>query len=453
MFENRGVLDRSPAHELALDCVEAGITAAKPERVVRERVAVDGDGELTIEADSPSVSLPGYEEVVLVGAGKAAAHVAATLEDVVGDWLSRGVVVTNDPVETEHVDVVEASHPVPDESGVEGTQRIRELLDDADDGTYVIAVFTGGGSALLPAPAGDIELQDLRTVTEDLVASGASIEAINAVRKHCSDSKGGQLARIADPAPVCTILFSDVVGDDPAVIASGPTTPDPTTFEDALTVLEAESIDAPDAVSAHLERGADGDLPETPTAGDPVFDDVSTHVLANGWTAIEAAREAAGDAGYEPLVLSSRIEGEAREVARTHAAIATEIVETGNPVEAPAVVVSGGETTVTVSGDGRGGPNCEFVLSAARSLPEGAVLVSVDTDGEDGTSGAAGGVVDAATVDDSDAATTALADNDATSYLGARDCLVRTGKTGTNVNDLRVLVVVTEREHGDPAQG
>jgi len=441
MIRNHDTLARSRTHRIALHCVVEGIEAAQPGRVVRDHVALETNG--TLEIDDSSYYLPGYEEVVVVGTGKAAAHAAAALEDVLGTWLTRGAVVTNDPVETETVDVIEASHPVPDERGREGAARIRETVADAHGGTFVLAVFTGGGSALLPAPAGDIPLADLQEVTEALVESGASIDEINAVRKHCSAVKGGQLARTADPAPVCTILFSDVVGDDPSVIASGPTTPDETTYGDALAVLDAYAIDAPASVRDHLEAGRDGERAETPGPGNEAFEHAPTHVLANAWTALDAAREAAIDVGFRPLVLSSRIEGEAREVATTHASIATEARTTGHPVEPPAVILSGGETTVTVEGDGRGGPNTEFALSAARSLPDGAVLASVDTDGEDGASGAAGAIVDGETVDDRAAARAALHGNDAASYLADRDALVETGPTGTNVNDLRVVVVPT----------
>ncbi|WP_136718138.1 glycerate kinase type-2 family protein [Halorientalis salina] len=442
MVRDRDVLAPTPAHELALDCIDAGIAAAQPERVVRERVTVD---EGTLRIDDAAYELDEYAEVVLVGGGKAAAGVAAALVDVLDDRLTGGVVVTNDPVATDRVQVIEASHPVPDERGVEGASRVRKRVAAADADTLLLAVFTGGGSALLSAPAGGLSLSDLQSVTDELLESGASIESTNAVRKHCSALKGGRLARAAAPAQVVMLLFSDVVGDDTAVIASGPTAPDPTTFADALAVLDEYGVDAPDAVREHLERGAAGDEAETPTADDAVFDRVDTHVLATGWTAIEAARETASDAGYETMVLSSHIEGEAREVGTIHAAIATEVIETGNPIEPPAVVFSGGETTVTVEGAGRGGPNSEVALSAARDLPNGAVLASVDTDGEDGRSGAAGGLVDGDTVTDVKTATAALAANDAATYLDGRDCLVRTGRTGTNVNDLRVLVVPTDR--------
>jgi hydroxypyruvate reductase len=438
MIANREALADSPAHRTALHCVEAGIRAAVPDRVVRERLALDGDH---LRVGDATYDLTAFEGVVLVGGGKAAAGVAAAVEDLLGDRLTGGVVVTNDPAPTERVAVVEASHPVPDAAGVDGAERVRETVADADAGTLVLAVVTGGASALLPAPADGIELDDLRAVTDALLDSGATIDEINAVRKHCSALKGGLLARAAAPATVVGLLFSDVVGDDLAVIGSGPTAPDPSTFADAVAVLDDYGIDAPEAVRGRLERGASGELAETPTADDSCFDRVTNHVLANAWTALDAAREAAAEAGFRTLVLSSRIEGEAREAAHTQAAVAAEIAATGNPVEPPAVVLSGGETTVTVEGDGRGGPNAEFALSAARSLPATAVLASVDTDGEDGASEAAGALVDGDTVEDRRAAAAALRANDAAGYLADRDALIETGRTGTNVNDLRALVV------------
>jgi hydroxypyruvate reductase len=438
MIANRDALADSSTHRTALHCVEAGIRAAAPDNVVRERLALDGDHLLV---DGNAYDLDEYDEVVVVGGGKAAAGVAAAVEDLLGDHLTGGVVVTNDPEPTNRITVVEASHPVPDAAGVDGAERVRETVAAADAGTLVLATVTGGASALLPAPADSVSLADLRAVTDALLDSGATIDEINAVRKHCSALKGGLLARAAAPATVVGLLFSDVVGDDLAVIGSGPTAPDPTTFADAAAVLDEYGIDAPAAVRERLEGGAAGELAETPTADDACFDRVTNHVLANGWTALDAAREAAADAGFRTLVLSSQVEGEAREAARTQAAVATEIAATGNPIEPPAVVLSGGETTVTVTGDGRGGPNAEFALSAARSLPATAVLASVDTDGEDGASGAAGALVDGDTVDDRRAATAALRNNDAAGYLDARDALIETGRTGTNVNDLRALVV------------
>jgi hydroxypyruvate reductase len=292
-----------------------------------------------------------------------------------------------------------------------------------------------------------LAIADVRDVTESLLAAGAAVAELNAVRKHCSAVKGGLLARACAPATVVSLLVSDVVGDDPAVIASGPTVPDPTTFAAALDVLDRYEVSAP-AVRGHLERGRDGATAETPTADDPAFERTTTHVLASGRTALEAARETAAARGYTPCLLSASVEGEAREAGRFHAAVASEVGESGEPVAPPAVLLSGGECTVTVRGDGVGGPNAEFALAAALDVETGVVVGSVDTDGRDGSTDAAGALVDAGTVTDSREARAALADNDSHTSLDSRGALLQTGRTGTNVNDLRVVVCEGEDSPG-----
>jgi hydroxypyruvate reductase len=444
---NRDVLGGSRAREVALECVEAGIEAAHPRTVVAEVVTFEGD---VLRVAGASYDLEAHDEVVVLGGGTAGGHVAAALEAILGERLSGGVVVTDDSVPTDRVEVVEGAHPLPDGAGREGARRVLERAQTADEGTLVLAVVAGGGSALLPAPAGDLALEDLRVVTEDLVSAGAPVEEINAVRKHCSAIEGGQLVRAVAPGTVVGLVFSDVVGDDLAAIASGPTAPDGTSYPEALGVLDEFEVEAP-AVRAHLERGVDGDHPETPTHGDPAFGCVDNHVLANAWTAIEAARRAARERGFAATVLSSTVTGEAREAVLEHLAAAENVAQHGTPVEPPAVVVSGGETTMAVRGTGTGGPNQEFGLAAALGLLpsgddasvslDGVTVAAVDTDGRDGGTDAAGALVDPTTVDDPASARAALDDNDAYPYLDARDALVFTGRTGTNVNDLRVVVV------------
>ncbi|ERH03134.1 MAG: putative glycerate kinase [Halonotius sp. J07HN6] len=440
MIDNREELARSPAHEVALDCLQAGIEAADPAELTRDAVSYDD----TLRVDDTSYALDDFDEVLVLGGGKAAAVVAAELEVILGEQLDAGVVVTDTPVSTDCVDVLAGDHPVPSEAGVASTRRLLGTADEADESTLVLGVITGGGSALMAAPAEGISLADLQSTTDALLASGATITEINAVRKHCSAIKGGRLATATQPATVHCLVVSDVVGNDLATIASGPFVADPTTYADASDVLDRYNCEVPDAVSRRLDRGGTGELDETPTAGDPVFDSVTTTIIGDGMTAVGAAADRASEAGFDPLVLSSRVRGEAREAAKTHVAIAEEIAVTGEPTSPPAVVVSGGETTVTVGGDGTGGPNQEFVLSAAVELAGGAiedaVVAAVDTDGIDGITDAAGGIVDATTVDPA-VARRALADNDATAALAAADALVSTGPTGTNVNDLRVVVV------------
>ena len=439
MIEDRDRLGGSPERQLALECLEAGIESARPDAVVHQSVQLEEDA-LVIEGTR--YPLAEYAEIVVVGGGKAAAGVAAALEDVLGDRLARGAVVTNDPRPTDRVEVHEGDHPVPSTRGVEGAQRVLSFASDADAETLVLAVITGGASALLPAPAEGISLADLQAVTNALLESGATIHEINAVRKHLSAIKGGRLAQTASPATVVGLIFSDVVGNDLDVIASGPTAPDASTYAEAKSVLDRFGIDPPESIRDRLERGVAGDIDETPRAGDPVFDQVTNHVLADGFTALTAAEEVAREDGSKCTILSSRVRGEAREAAKTQVAIAEEVLATGNPLNPPAVVLTGGETTVTVRGDGTGGPNQEFALSAAIELDADHVVVAaVDTDGSDGATDAAGALVDAATVTDVDQARDALDDNDAYPYLSGRDALITTGPTGTNVNDLRVVVI------------
>ena len=469
MFENRARLARSPRHDLALDCIAAGVEAAHPERVVRERVALDDDtlrvAAGTTTATAHEVDLSGVDRLLVVGGGNAAGTAAEALEGVLGDRIDGGVVVTDDPVPCERVRVRAGDHPVPAARNVEATREVIALARSAGPDDLVLVVVTGGGSALLAAPADGIALADLRATTEELLASGAAIDEVNAVRKHLSAVKGGGLARAAAPAPVVGLVFSDVVGNDPGTIASGPTAPDPTTYADALAVLDRYGVGVTEAVREHLEAGERGERAETP-ADPAALGDVTNRVLADSLTALEAAADVASERGYTPLVLSSRTRGEAREAAKTHVAVAEECAASGNPVEPPAVLLAGGEVTVAGAGSGaegsgdaggrgRGGPNAEFGVSAALELAGGdrpasaVVAASVDTDGIDGDSEAAGALVDGDTAADPAAAREALANHTTATYLADRNAAVATGPTGTNVNDLRVFVVGGRDGAGD----
>ncbi|MFC5365853.1 glycerate kinase type-2 family protein [Salinirubrum litoreum] len=476
--------------DLTRRCLDAGIAAADPRRAAAERLTLDGDDLLVPtggEGGAPTTTgestagydLSAFDRVLVGGGGKAVGGLAHGLLDRLGDRIDEGVVVTTDAGSAEKgesrggadaaaigpVRVLPGDHPTPSERGVRSTEAVLELADEATADDLFVVLLTGGGSALLTAPAPGLTLADLRQTTDALLASGADIREINAVRKHCSAIKGGHLARRASPATVLGLAISDVVGDDLATIASGPTAPDPSTFRDAHDVLDRYGIDAPAAVRDRLRRGADGGGEETPKPGDPVFDDVRTVVLANGHTALSAAREAAEatgpGSGVETCLLTGRLRGEASVVGQTLTGIAEEVAATGNPVSPPAVLVAGGETTVTVTGSGVGGPNGELALSAAVEFVDWpavggetpVALGSVDTDGRDGSTDAAGALVDQTTVggDESDRpglghARDALADDDSHGYLGARGALVHTGPTGTNVNDLVVLVVGTPEE-------
>lgn len=438
-IRNREELATTPARNLALDCVEAGIEAAHPREVVRASVSLAGD---VLTVGDATYDLSAYEEILLVGGGKATGTVATVLADVLGDRLTGGAIVTTESVSIPGVESFQGGHPVPNEEGVAGARRVLELADGAGEETLLLAVITGGGSALMTAPAEGIGLADVQAVTDAMLEAGMEIHDINAVRKHVSAIKGGNLARRAAPATVTTLVFSDVVGNNLSVIASGPTVPDDSTYADALDALDRHAVEAPPAVRDRLEAGAAGDVPETPDAADATFAGVDTHVLADGMTAIRATREVAAEAGYRTLVLSSRLRGEATEAAKIHAGIAEECHATGTPVEPPAVLLSGGELTVTVRGEGSGGPSTEFALASALEIEEaGTTVAAVDTDGIDGHSDAAGGLVDADTVADAGEARGALANSDAATYLREHGGALVTGPTGTNVNDLRVVVL------------
>ena len=480
-FRDRERLARTPAHEAALDCLAAGIEAALPERLVRDAVSI-ADGSLRVAGAGDAgdeYGLDAYDRIVLLGAGKAAAGAARSLASALDRSdreVDEGIVVTDDPPDGERggstdpsatagIDVLPGDHPLPSDRGVESARRVLDAAERAGSNDLVLAAITGGGSALLAVPAARLSVGDLRELTSELLASGASIDEINAVRKHCSAVKGGQLARAAAPATVVTLAVSDVIGDPLDTIASGPTVPDPSTYADALAVLDRYALDAPAAVRGRVQAGVDGEVPETPAAGDPAFDGSTAFVVGNGRTALDAAASAAADRGYEPMVLSASVRGDAREAGTTHAAIAEECVARGSPVEPPAVLLSGGETTVTLSdaGDpGTGGPNAEFAASAGLALAEGpvgggtggesgaatretagdprVVVASVDTDGLDGPTDAAGAVADATTLDP-EGARDALDRHDTYPLLDDAGALLRTGPTGTNVNDLRAIVV------------
>ncbi|MFD1511971.1 glycerate kinase type-2 family protein [Halomarina rubra] len=419
--------DRAARYDLARECIEAGVAAADPERAVTDQLSLDGE---SLTAGEWTVDLAGYDRVVVAGGGKASAAVTRGLVAVLGERLDDGLVVTDgDDAGTDPVDVALGDHPVPSERNVAATDRLCDLLDAADERTLVLAPVTGGGSALLAAPT--VPLGEFRDLTEALVESGATINEINAVRKRLSRVKGGRLAARAAPATVLALLVSDVVGDDPATVASGPFTPDETGVDEALAVLSRYDVDASDAVRQAVE---------TATTHAGPFEHVHTHLLASGRTAIDAAADRAREAGYDPLVLSSRMRGEARELALAHVAVAEEVLASGDPAPPPLALLSGGELTVTVRGDGVGGPNLEFALAAALECPPHVTLVSVDTDGRDGGTDVAGAAVDSATVEDVARARQSLASNDTLPHLGERDALL-TVDSATNVNDLRVVLV------------
>ncbi len=438
MINNRETLARTPTHEHVCRAIEAGIDAATPAMVLASGLDYQ-NGELTVGREV--VDLDEFDRVLVVGGGNGAGAVTAELEAQLGDRIDGGVVVTDNPTETTRVEQIEGTHPLPSAANIEGTRRLLDTARETTADDLVLTVITGGGSALLCSPA-DISLEKYRSVTATLLESGATIDEINAVRKHLSTIKGGQLARELAPATVVGLVFSDVVGNRLDVIASGPITPDESTYEDATRVLDRYGIDVPDSVRELLEAGRQGERPETPGPGATIFEGVRTEILADNRTALDAAAETLADCGYQTAILSDQIEGEASDVGGVHSQIAHACETTGEPFSPPIALLSGGETTVTVTGDGSGGPNQEFALRVAVDIAGTDVIAgAVDTDGIDGSTEVAGGLVDGETVDDSRQAEQALDANDAFGYLDERTCLVRTGPTGTNVNDLRILLV------------
>ncbi|MXX03159.1 MAG: glycerate kinase [Gemmatimonadetes bacterium] len=427
---------------------DAALQAVDPAAAIRRHVVREGN---QLNIGGRCCDLDRFENVYVVGTGKAGSVMAGAMESLLGDRLTGGVVNVKYGHATplRCVKAVEAGHPIPDAAGVGGTEQIVELLASLGEDDLVFCLLSGGGSALLPLPAEGVTLEEKQAVTELLLQCGATINETNTVRKHISRVKGGQLARLASPARLVSLVLSDVIGDPLDIIASGPTVPDESTFADCRAILEKYGLRdrLPDTVIRHLDAGSKGTVPETPDSGDPVFGRTQTVMVANNRQALDSARIEAERRGYNPLVLSSSIDGETREVARIYAAMAREIEGYGDPVRRPACVISGGETTVTLKGGGKGGRNQEFVLATVSGI-EGlkrTVVFSAGTDGTDGPTDAAGAVADGHTLVraaemglDADAC---MDRSDAYHFFEPLGDLVMTGPTHTNVMDLRLLLV------------
>jgi hydroxypyruvate reductase len=441
VIDNAEGLGTSALRRAMLEGITAGIAAARPQRALRDAIALDGS-RLTVAEEG--YDLDAYDDVLVLGGGNVAGQVASVLEDVFGRPLE-GVVVSDTAASTEGLTVAPGDHPLPTERNVEATRRVLERADVVTDSTLVLCIVGGGASALLAAPAAGIPLEDLRETFDRLLKSGADVGAINTVRKHVSSIKGGRLAEALAPADVVGLVFSDVVGDDLATIASGPLWADETTYADALEVLETFDVEVPPSVRDHLEAGDRGERSETPSDAS-AFDHVETTLVANADTALAAARSAIESAGVEVSTVSTSVTGPAPEAGRRFVALPSGLDAPADSSGQSRVFLGAGETTVNVVEGGVGGPSQSFALSGAIDLAsdpptDEVVLASVDTDGIDGASDAAGAIVDATTVDDVDAAREALAASDAGTYLADRDAQIRTGPTGTNVNDLYLVGV------------
>lgn len=418
---------------LLIESFHAAVAAADPLRIVPRHLPQPPKGR-----------------TLVVGAGKAAASMAKAVED---HWpekaLLSGLVITRyrHGLPTRRIRVVEAGHPVPDESGEAAAREILEEVKRLGPDDLVLALVSGGGSSLLSLPAPGITMADLKAVTRKLLACGASIQEMNTVRKHLSLIQGGRLAA-ASRAPVLALVISDVTGDDPTHIASGPFAPDPTTYDDALAILKDYRIDPPPTVLDHLKRGQAGDIAETPKPGDPAFARVENRVIATAHASLVAAGEYFRRHRIPVAILGDSVTGEAREVAQVYAALVREVRSYAHPWQPPVALLSGGETTVTVRGSGRGGRNCEFLLALTVELGglPGVHALACDTDGIDGTGENAGAICGPDSLERARAlgleAKACLADNDGYTFFERLGDLVTTGPTRTNVNDYRAILIL-----------
>jgi len=459
--ETKAQTDAIKAHIESI--FRSGLDRVDPAAMVRSCLRVEGGerGEtlvLRTELEEASYALSGYDRILVTGMGKAGARMALGVEEVLGARIAGGVVA----VKAGHIEALgrirlaEASHPVPDESSTRAAAQVLELARGIDERCLVIVLISGGGSSILCAPAPGISLEDKAETTRLLLASGATIQEVNCVRKHLSAVKGGRLAAAFAPATILALVLSDVIGDDLDAIASGPTVPDPTTWKDAWSVIERYRLSGrlPTRVEGLLRGGAEkrpGAAPDTPKPGDAAFARSRTILLGTNRLALMAAETRARELGYRTLLLTSRLTGEAREAAHLFLGIGKDIAASGFPLARPACVIAGGETTVTLRGKGKGGRNQEMALSflaALRKAPkdgEGLMFLAASTDGSDGPTDAAGAFAHAAMLDLAAAkgleAEDYLARNDSYAFFDRIGGLLRTGPTNTNVCDIQVLLV------------
>ncbi|MFT5730651.1 MAG: glycerate 2-kinase [Desulforhopalus sp.] len=434
--------------EDAKDIFQAGLAAVAPGAAVKKFCTRQGS---CFRVDGQEYDLDDFERVVVLGAGKAGAAMAKSVEDLLLDRIDEGLIVVKyghlEPLEK--IRIIEAGHPLPDVNGYSGAKAMLELAKTADEHTLIICLISGGGSALMPSPVSGVSLGDKQKTTELLLDCGADIHEINTIRKHLSELKGGGLARASFPATMVCLVLSDVVGDDLDSIASGPCVADSKTFSDCNRIIKQYALEdeIPLAVIEHLDQGARGLVEETPKEGSVIFDNIFTVVVGCNYEALQVSKEKAEELGYNTLLLSSLIEGETKDAAAFHMALAKEIVLHNEPVTRPACLISGGETTVTIEGQGKGGRNQEFVLATAMKMEnmQNTVVLSAGTDGTDGPTDAAGAITDSTVLDRAEDAGLVplqyLKNNDSYHFFDALGDLYKTGPTNTNVMDVRILLV------------
>jgi glycerate 2-kinase len=429
------------------------LSAVDPSRILKERIRIEGDHlSIKMEGDSEKTfDLKSFNKIFLAGTGKASNSMAQAIEELFGERVTKGVITTKygHLLPLKQTQTIEAGHPIPDRNGYQGAKKIQRLLKESGPDDLVIFLLSGGGSALLPFPEDGVELKEKQEVTQLLLDSGADIKEINTVRKHISRMKGGWVAKWAYPSTVIAFILSDVVGDQLDIIGSGPTVPDPSTFEEAWEILKKYDLlnEMAPSVRKHLQLGKEGKVKETPKPGEAVFERVSNILIGSNILALREAKREAESLGFNAVILSSLIEGETREASRFHTAVAKEVISSGNPVPRPACILSGGETTVTIKGNGRGGRNQEFALAGALEISgvEKIVILSGGTDGTDGPTDASGALADHTTVQRAVAMglnpIAHLENNDAYPFFQKLGDLLITGPTHTNVMDVRVILV------------
>jgi len=451
LIDNAKTPELRRARGILIEVVKKAIASVDPSIAMRRRLRKDGT---RLRVGDQEFDLSKAGKIVVVGGGKASGRMAEVLEEIIGNRITGGVVNVSEGTAAEHrlrrIKLIEAGHPLPTEASVKGAEEMMDIVSGLGPNDIVICLLSGGGSALVTLPAEGISLEELRETTQLLLKSGASIQEVNAVRKHLSGIKGGQLAKAAYPARIITLSISDVVGDRLDTIASGPTYPDSTTFSDALTVIDKYRLTekVPRNVLKHLKLGAGGKVPETPKPGEKYFLNTFHEIIASNADAVRAAAEVGKSHGLEVSVLTTTMQGEAREVGTHLVSISKKVAEANKPVSRPALLISGGETTVTVKGKGKGGRNQELMLAAAIGISglENVAIASFSTDGIDGPTDSAGAVADGFTLkrakhlklDPLDY----LERNDSYSFFKELGDLLVTGPTGTNVADVACLILI-----------
>lgn len=438
--------DTSELTNIALELFHQGIAAADPKTSVKRHLTLSKD---TLTADGKHYPLKNFEHIYVVGAGKAAAPMASALEELLSERITGGAVVVkyHHTAPLNNIQLIEAGHPLPDENSLTGAKTILEILSKCTHRDLVLCVISGGASSLLTLPVPTVSLQDVQQLTQQLLASGADIHEINTLRKHLSLVKGGQLARAAYPATMLCLILSDVIGDDLSTIASGPTVPDPTTYQDCENIIRKYKLQLSPSIKKHLSAGLRGEASETPNPGDHLFNKVCNIIVGNNYQAIEAMAQRARELSFNTLILSTQIDGDTREAARFHTAILKEVLKSGNPVPAPACILSGGETTVRLTGTGLGGRNQEFALYTATLIEDmkNVVVLSGGSDGTDGPTDAAGAMATGSTLQRARElgmdVKEYLASNDSYHFFKAIGGLIKTGPTNTNVMDLRIMLI------------